>query len=132
MTFYGFAQLSDNLVTKSMLNSLLCLPSVDIKVTQISIGAICPTTHVYSTLDELHRHVLFEEGVGFIFYYSLIYSFFTVGGIVYLKICFHIINKLPNLEKLVKVTVSRPWHFCVVTQMNIVPDVQKSVSRHDP
>ena len=97
-----------------MLNSLLCLPSVDIKVTQISIGAVCPTPHFDPTLDGLHRHVLFEGGSAFIFYHGLIYSLLTVGGIVYLKICFQIINKLLHLEKLVKVAVPRLWHFRIV------------------
>ena len=71
MTFYGFAELSDNWVAKSMLNSLLRLPSVDIKVTQISIGAVCPTPHFDPTLDGLHRHVLFEGVAAFIFYHSI-------------------------------------------------------------
>ena len=113
-----------------MLNSLLCLPSVDIKVTHISISAICPAPHFDATFYGLHGHVLLEGSAAFIFYQchpQLAHS----GGIVNLKICFQIINKFPNLEKLVKVTVSRPWHFCVVIQMNIVPDVHKSVSRHD-
>ena len=54
-----------------------------------------------------------------------------MGGIVYLNFFFQIISKFLHLEKLVKVAVPRLWHF-VLSPMNVVPDVEKSVSRHDP
>lgn len=61
VTFYGFAQLSDNWITKSVLNSLLRLPSVDIKVRQISIGAVCPTPHFDPTLDGIIGMYCFRD-----------------------------------------------------------------------
>lgn len=55
---YWCTQLGDNWVAQAMLDTLLRLSSVDVEVTQVAIGAVCPTPHLYAPLDWFHGQVL--------------------------------------------------------------------------
>ena len=112
-----------------MLHSLWGFTCVNVKFTQVTIGAVSSAPHLDPPLYGLHRHVLLQGGPSLVFYHRLINSLLTVGIVIYSKVSVQVIEKFPNLEKLVEIWLPTLWHFVVVTKVEVVPDLQEPVPR---
>lgn len=85
---------------------LVVITCVNVKFTQVIIGAVSSTPHLDPPLYGLHRHVLLQGGLSLVLYHCLIDSLLTVGIIIYLKVSVQVIEKFPHFEKIVKVWLS--------------------------
>ena len=113
-----------------MLHSLWGFTCVNVKFTQVTIGAVGSVPHLDRPLYGLHRHVLLQGSPSLVFYHRLINSLLTVGIVIYSKVSAQVIEKFPNLEKLVEIWLPTLRHFAVVTKVEVVPDLLEPVPRH--
>lgn len=114
-----------------MLHSLWGSTCVNVKFTQVTIGAVSSAPHLDPPLYGLHRHVLLQGSPSLVLYHCLINSLLTVGIIIYSKVSVQVIEKFSHFEKLVEVWLPRLWHFAVVTKVDVVPDLQEPVPRQN-
>ena len=110
-----------------MLHSLWGFTCVNVKFTQVTIGAVSSAPYLDPPLYWLHRHVLLRGSPSLVFYRRLINSLLTVGIVIYSKVSVQVIEKFSHLEKLVKIWLPTLWHFAVVTKVEVVPDLQEPV-----
>ena len=112
------------------MHSLWGFTCVNVEFTQVTIGAVSSAPHLDPPLYGLHRHVLLQGSHSLVFYHRLINSLLTVGIVIYSKVSVQVIEKFPNLGKLVEIRLPTLWHFAVVTKVEVVPDLQEPVPTH--